>query len=81
MASYTKKCIYCQKDIKMSDETGKWTPYDKDGSVHDCRDNGRREQQQQQQENQQEIIQAIFQKLDDINVLRTKLTKKLNGNV
>jgi len=65
----------------MSDETGKWTPYNKDGSVHDCRDNPRGQPQQVEQQNQQEIIEAIFQKLDDINVLRTKLTKKLNGNV
>jgi len=56
----------------MSDETGKWTPYNKDGSVHDCRDNPRGQPQQVEQQNQQEIIEAIFQKLDDINVLRTK---------
>jgi hypothetical protein len=25
----------------MSDETGKWLPYNADGSSHDCRNNGK----------------------------------------
>ena len=35
--SYQKECLYCKKEITMSDETGKWLPYNKDGSAHDCR--------------------------------------------
>jgi len=34
---YEKECMYCHKQITMSKETGKWLPYEKDGSSHDCR--------------------------------------------
>jgi hypothetical protein len=38
MASFKKKCKFCQKEIKLSDEIGnKWVPYDLDGNPHDCR--------------------------------------------
>jgi hypothetical protein len=29
--------MYCNQEIIMSEETGKWLPYNKDGSSHDCR--------------------------------------------
>ena len=35
--NYQKECLYCKEQITMSDETGKWLPYNKDGSAHDCR--------------------------------------------
>jgi hypothetical protein len=35
--SYEKECLYCKHTIIMSDETGKWLPYNKDDSAHDCR--------------------------------------------
>lgn len=28
---------YWHDKIRMSKETGKWLPYNKDGSAHDCR--------------------------------------------
>lgn len=34
---YEKECTYCHDKIRMSKETGKWLPYNKDGSAHDCR--------------------------------------------
>lgn len=36
--SYTKDCIFCGKKIRMSDELGKWRPYNmEDNSEHDCK--------------------------------------------
>lgn len=36
--SYKKSCIYCNKTIEMSDNaSGKWLPYNIDGTQHDCR--------------------------------------------
>lgn len=32
-----KTFSFCRQEIKMSDESGKWLPYDKDGGMHDCR--------------------------------------------
>ena len=37
MSEYVKTCKYCKQEIKMSDDSGKWNPYNKDGSAHDCR--------------------------------------------
>ena len=31
---YDKNCIFCQKKIRMSDQTGKWLPYNEDDSIH-----------------------------------------------
>ncbi len=36
--SYVKPCIYCKERIEMSDKvSGKWLPYDLDGSAHECK--------------------------------------------
>jgi hypothetical protein len=37
--NYQKECSYCKQQITMSDETGKWLPYNADMSAHDCRAN------------------------------------------
>jgi len=39
--SYVKPCIYCKEEIEMSDKEGKWLPYNKNGSPHDCKKNGK----------------------------------------
>jgi len=43
--------MYCNQEIIMGEETGKWLPYNKDGSSHDCRTaatatNGQKQQQE-----------------------------------
>jgi hypothetical protein len=36
--SYTKSCMFCKREIVMSDRTsGNWLPYDLNGQVHDCK--------------------------------------------
>ena len=37
MSKYVKTYSFCKQGIKMSDESGKWLPYDSDGGKHDCR--------------------------------------------
>lgn len=37
MSEYAKTCSFCQQVIKMSDKDGKWLPYNKNGSTHDCK--------------------------------------------
>ncbi|MGE5683993.1 MAG: hypothetical protein ACM3ZS_02495 [Nitrososphaerota archaeon] len=42
MSRYVKTCSFCKNEIEMSDESGKWLPYNKDVGQHDCRmKNGR----------------------------------------
>jgi hypothetical protein len=36
--SYIKSCMYCNREIVMSDRSGgNWYPYNPDGTPHDCR--------------------------------------------
>ena len=36
--SYSKSCMFCKREIVMSDRTsGNWLPYDLDGQIHDCK--------------------------------------------
>jgi len=37
MSEYTKPCNTCKAEIRMSNNTGKWLPYNLDGSAHSCR--------------------------------------------
>jgi hypothetical protein len=38
MSEYTKPCIYCKAEIRMSNKNeGKWLSYNLDGSAHDCK--------------------------------------------
>lgn len=34
---YQKECIFCRAKITMSDEKGKWRPFNADGTEHDCK--------------------------------------------
>ena len=36
MSQYQKSCSYCKKEIRMSNDTGKWLPLNMDGSFHSC---------------------------------------------
>ena len=37
MSGYQKPCIFCKQEIKMSNDSGNWLPYNLDGSLHECR--------------------------------------------
>lgn len=54
----------------MSDETGKWLPYNKDNSAHDCRTktNGKTNGQKQVQK-QQFTLDDVTKKLESIGII------------
>jgi hypothetical protein len=63
--NYQKECDYCDQKIIMSDETGKWLPYNKDGSQHNCRDkngNGNSEKKIF-------TLEEVFRKLESIGII------------
>ena len=37
--SYNKSSMYCDKEIRMSNDTGKWLPMNLDGGFHSCNQN------------------------------------------
>jgi hypothetical protein len=64
--NYQKECLYCNQKITMSDETGKWLPYNSDGTAHDCRNkngngNGK--------EPKQYTLEKVVKKLESIGVI------------
>jgi len=65
MSEYVKTCTYCKHGIKMSDEGGKWNPYNKDGSAHDCRKNGTGNRNQKQDL----TLEAVQRKLESIGII------------
>jgi len=71
MASFNKKCVYCEQQISLSDDIGKkWAPYNADGSPHDCRNNGNgKEKPITKQEKEEITLQAVQKKLAEIGII------------
>lgn len=69
---YEKECIFCGKKIRMSDELGKWRPFNiEDNTEHDCKSkNGKK---------QEITLKAVLKKLESngiiVNVDRLMSTK------
>ena len=59
MSIYVKTCPFCKQGIKMSDESGKWLPYDSDGGKHDCR-----------MKNGKDLtVEALVRKLESLGII------------
>ena len=70
MSGYQKPCIFCHKEIRLSNDTGKWLPYNLDGSSHECKKSEQTpttKQQVKQQEQQQEQQQQSTLTLESID--------------
>lgn len=51
MSGYTKPCIFCNQEIRMSNDSGSWLPYEiNTNEVHKCKDKQPQPQQKQVQE-------------------------------
>jgi hypothetical protein len=54
----------------MSDETGKWLPYNKDNSAHDCRTNGQGQKTKTNGQNQKKYtLDDVTKKLESIGII------------
>jgi len=62
--SYVKECIFCKKKIRMSDELGKWKPFNiEDNTEHDCKSkngNGKK---------QEIILEVVLKKLESHGII------------
>jgi hypothetical protein len=55
--------------IAMSEETGKWLPYNTDGSSHDCKTNGQKQKLEPKQEPNQELtVQDFIKRLAEAGI-------------
>lgn len=43
MSSYSKPCIFYKQEIKMSNDSGNWLPYNLDNSPHECRESTKKD--------------------------------------
>jgi hypothetical protein len=60
MSEYVKTCTYCKSEIQMSDKEGRWLPFNKDGSTHDCKKkNGK----------QEFTLEAVQKKLESLGII------------
>ena len=64
MSQYQKPCIFCKQEIKMSDNSGKWLPYNLDGSLHECKDKEDKPQVKKEQVQSQQEKKLTLEDLD-----------------
>ena len=67
MSEYNKTCVYCNSEIRMSDNSGKWLPFNLDNTLHDCR------------RAQQEVVAPAQQQLLTIEERVKRLEKVVLG--
>lgn len=55
--SYKKSCMYCNKEIQLSDKaSGKWLPYNLDGSTHECKNQAQGTKKVETKDNDKEWV-------------------------
>jgi hypothetical protein len=69
MSEYVKTCKYCKQEIKMSNDSGKWNPYNKDGSAHDCRTTGAEDTSAAKQDTPTYTLDQVVKKLESIGII------------
>jgi len=65
MSSYSKPCIFCKQEIKMSNDSGNWLPYSLDGTLHECR-NKQPQPHAQPQNKKQLTLESLDQRIKEI---------------
>jgi uncharacterized FlaG/YvyC family protein len=85
MSGFTKTCIYCNKEIRLSNDTGRWLPYNLDNTAHECKKSNEQPQvaqQSQQPQPQQKQVQEPKSTLtlEDIDKRLRRIEFTLYGN-
>lgn len=55
---YNKPCIYCKKNIRMTERLGKWIPTDLDGGFHYCESKKDKEKQEPKKPELKNLLEA-----------------------
>ena len=66
MSGYTKPCIFCKQEIKISNDSGNWLPYNSDGSLHECRESKKGNGKPQQQQKKQLTLEELDTRLQKV---------------
>ena len=86
---YEKTCNRCDAKIRMSDESGKWLPYNKDNTAHECKPKRQNESivvttNRNGNGNNNDIsLELVLKKLESIGITLdlTKLRNATNGEI
>lgn len=79
MSQYNKPCSFCNQTIKMSDSSGKWLPYNLDGSLHECKTTYKNDTTKVTQSNNNITIENIDIRLKDLDARLKKIEYTLYG--
>ena len=74
MSQYQRPCSFCKQEIRMSDNSGQWLPYNLDSSFHQCK-----KSEQKQQQSQFKItlsLESLDQKVTKLQELVDSLGKQ-----
>jgi hypothetical protein len=68
MSGYTKPCIFCKQEIRLSNDSGKWLPYNLDNTVHECKKSNHSQQQPKQLtlEDLDSRLQKLEEKISEV---------------
>lgn len=85
MSGFTKPCIYCNREIRLSNDSGRWLPYNPDNTAHECKGKQSQTQQTQQQQKQiqeqQNKSQLSLESLDiRLKILEAKISEVFGTN-
>ena len=80
--SYGKECIFCKAKIRMSDQIGKWLPFNEDGSIHECKSKNGTSSVPSNGNGNDISVQVLLKKLSSIGIEINleKLRNTVNGN-
>ena len=74
MSGYPKDCKFCGQIIKLSEDSGRWLPYNLDNTAHECK--GKQPQTQTEQPNKSSSTLS----LESIDARLKKIEHTLYGN-
>ena len=74
MSGFNKTCIYCNKEIRLSNDTGRWLPYNLDNTAHECKKSNEQQQQPLPPQNKKQIT------LEDIEARLERIEHTLYGS-
>ena len=56
MSSFKKKCTFCNQEIQLSNDSGRWLPRNLDNTAHECKKSNQQSQPQTQTQTQQTTL-------------------------
>jgi hypothetical protein len=77
--SYTKTCDNCGKQIRLSDELGKWKAFNiEDNTIHDCKSKTNGNGNESKEAKKEITVEMVLKKLESIGII-INVDRLMNG--